>query len=537
MITHDLRINMHKGLLSLALLAPIGLLGCSHPQQNKIGREVQAVHSSSAGILDFLKKHDSDHVYAVDAQFTQSPPPGNDSFITLSGIKSTLAVANVFQPAGGFVGALEVSPDGDTAVMAGRGPSGNRAIIIGGLKSGNPHEIAAVPLPHPTLSFAFSPDGTYLSVGYDFVPDAKITVISGLPNNPTVAYTFNLGVSAASAAVVESQQFSHDGKQLLATVGTYPGGPPPGVIFGQERRLLVLENVHPDSTPVVTGNLLLPDTNPALPPLPQFAGQPTGKALGEAALLCDGDSAIMPVSGVFTPPVSSPDARIFLIKGIKSGNLQIVKTLGPADGVPPELVQVAVAPDCDRAVMNSTGVFAVVSGLSDPTFSNVTVTVTPASNYASGPSEADVTPDNTTLVAVHPRKPFPTPPAAATNWSFASNTLTPIGPVLQGPFRGSVATKDHLVDAFDAGLSDYTALFTSGSTQNLLQLKINLAIKHADHGRYRAASAVLKSYQRRVKRLKQHGALSATQATVLDSLAQVGRDRLPKKQGHGNCGH
>ncbi len=491
------------------------------------------------GRLDFLKMQDSTRAYAIDSPFSipnLTPPyePGLGQLVVLGGVKSTLFVERTVLAEGSFVGALEMSPDGDTAALLGRGLAGNRIVIVRGLKSGAISQ-RAVQLLAPPFSLTWSPDGTYLVVGLELMGDegpqsVKMSLISGLPDAPRLEYTFDLGLSVMPPGYTDIAylEISRDGGRLLVQAHQHLGNvlPVEGLPIVT---LLVLANVRPGAAPFISGKLVLPADNPALPPAPALAGMPTGVANGDSALLCDGDSAIVPVPGAFGP-LNSPDARIFLIRGVSTGKLTIVRTLGPADGVPPANYQVALATDCDRAVITRNfrgNALAVVTGLSDPSFASVSVRALPSS-YNYGPAEASITADNQTIVAAHPRFPASIYPAAATNYEFGPS-FTPLGPPLVGPVRGPFTIRDGLIHTFPPGLSDYLMVFTEGGPPGIresLLAQINRAVRSADEGEDGTARAALSSFSNQVRVLQAAGILSAVKAGVLTALAHVAIDRL-----------
>lgn len=499
--------------------------------------QTQSLGAPDPGRLDFLKVHDSEHAYLVDMNFVPPGPPlvppwepGLGQFVTISGVKSQIAVTNQYRVPGGFVGGLELSPDGDTAVMAGRGPVGNRLVVIRGLKAGMPAQTAIVPLPFPPLSFAVSQDGAYGVVGFDsFDGRARIGVIPGLPSAPALGAVLDLGVSGAAIGSVENLQFSHDNKNLLAHVLTLDSTMPPASLL-PDASLVLIRNTRPGRTPTVASILDLPEDNPAIPPPPPLAGRPTGIAIGDSVLLCDGDSALVPVAGALG--LAAPDARIHIVTGVSAGALRIARTLGPVDGVPPARAQAAVSVDCDRVIITrafQASNIAVVSGLTDTSFTNLSIAVYPAS-YAGGPVEAAITADNQNVVAAHPRLPFNgTPPAATSNYTFTGGVITALGAPVVGPFRASNQVKDHLIQTFQPGLSDYVVVFTEGKPPGVresLLAKIELAIKQADQGHDSSARHLLGVFINHVGALASEGRLSTVQAGVLTALAHVAIERL-----------
>jgi hypothetical protein len=500
---------------------------------------VAQAQTSCTGRLDFLRSQDTSRVYVMDSSLapvdllgiTLNPPyqRGLDQLTILGGLDGNLFVERAVSVAGGGrLTAFALSPDGDTAVVGrffSTNPMGpHEAAIVRGLSTFAPHVSKVLPIaalePH---SVAISPDGSYALIGHAEFGPAALTVISGLPANPKIAGKIQLGLVPGFACDVESVKFSLDGKRVLVQTSLYDSPYPP-IRFLPRVTLQVVFDPQPGGTQQVSAPFLLPRT-PAIPPQPPFEGWDTGVALGDSALLPDGDSAIVPVSGAFE--LGQYDARILLVKGVRTGNLQVARTLGPTDGVILAPFQVVVAPDCDRAYVTSGNSFMVVSGLSDTSFANVVIS--PAMTSYWFPAEPAITPDGAALLINHPRVPVDNVPPGAAVTNYDPNSRTALGAPLFGPVRSLLFFKESCIQGHPSGLTDYVDLFTDDLPKGIgtsLRAKIHAAVRLSDRGRDRAARALLGAFRLQVKLLRCKGSLTGVEAGVLDDLAGLACSRL-----------
>jgi hypothetical protein len=455
------------------------------------------------------------------------PPsePGLNQLTVLGGVDGELFVEQTIDLGEGTAVVFGLSPDGDTALVGTKLPPRWELAIVRGLRNVPAYVALRQPLAWLPSAFAFSPDGTTAYVGSGQEKSLLTAVVGGLPDSPEVSRTIDLGVSGTVHATASSLDISLDGSRLLVQSVVQDT-----LEFPDNFLLRPLIQVVKDpagAVPDVSAPLELP-TAPALPPQSPFEGLPTGIALGDSAILGDGDYAIVPCSGSLD--LGQPDARIFLLAGVRSGDLRIARTLTPDDGVRPSPFQVSLFPDRDRALVSNTldASVTVVSGLSEPGFASVLLQTFPV--LRSPAAEPSVTPDGRALVILHKQPPIDgSQPAAVSNYSLTGGAVTPVGTPLTGPVRAPPYWKDATLETFQPGLSDGLSVF-SGSlpapTGESLQFRIDAAIWLADHGRDGAAIDQLTAFQEEVRRLERINELSAVEARMLDTLAQVGVERL-----------
>lgn len=521
-------------LLALTLFLAVGL---EAPAQ-----ELPVPKHAGDGPLRFLAAQPGWIAYALDSAFDPTgfvgvldPPyePGENLLAVLSRRGGDPRVARTLRLGDqGFVLSFALSPDGDTALVGRHAPE--EVLVVRGLRLGRPHVAEAIPLATAPLSFAFAPDGTFAVVGNQTGPgEASLTVVAGLPGAVRVAGAVGLGIEAQVLGAVESVDFSHDGRRLLVHTALHDDPAPPGFLMPRVVLQVVrgLDPGAPGPGPDVSEPLLLPRES-ALPPEPAFAGLPTGVALGDSALLCDGDSAIVPVSGALD--LGQPDARIFLVRGLEAGRPEIARTLSPADGLGVAPLQVALAPDCSRAVVTNvfTGDASLLTGLGDPTFASVEVTA--LSLGFPFPAEPAIAPGGDTLWVHHPRIPLDgVPPAAVTVFDLAGPgqaALTPAGPPVMGPVRAWLQAKDRTLAAHPPSLVNYVMAFTEGlaiQVRRSLYRDVRAAIVLSEvRGLEGVAAHFLDRFLDKVARFEGEGKLTAVEARVLTDLAGVGLRRL-----------
>lgn len=515
---------MRAGVSTFAVLAGVLLAAaCSN------GPEGTVAH----GRLAFLAPQDATRAYVIDSGFDPlfvgvgpfDPPyePGTNQLTVLGGVGTELFVERTIDLGEGTAVVFGLSPDGDTALVGTKRPPRWELVVVRGLRRGPAHVARRQPLPWLPSAFAFSPDGTTAYVGSGQETSLVVAVVDGLPDAPRVGRTIDLGVSGSVHATANSLDLSLDGTRLLVQSVVQDTLAFPDGFLLRPLIQVVKDPAGPD--PEVSAPLELP-TAPALPPQPPFEGLSTGIALGDSAILRDGDCAIVPCSGALD--LGQPDARIFLLRGIRAGEPRIARVLTPDDGVRPSPFQVSLFPDGDRAMVSNTldASVTIVSGLSVPGFSSVHLESFPV--LRSPAAEPSVTPDGRALVVLHKQAPIDgSLPAAVSNYSLGLGTVTPLGAPLGGPVRAPPYWKDSTLETFQPGLSDGLRATTLPVPMGKdLQSRIDAAVWFADRGKDQEATEQLRGFREEVRRLEQINELSPLEAGMLDTLAHVGVERL-----------
>jgi hypothetical protein len=293
---------------------------------------------------------------------------------------------------------------------------------------------------------------------------------------------------------------------------------------GYSTHVQVIFDPFPGDRARVSAPLTLPRWS-AVPPSPPWEGLPTALAIGDAVLLCDGDTALVPSAGWVSLAVQ-PDAQIFLVRGVRSGELRVARTLGPEDGVQLTPLEVALSPDADSVVV--TNLFpqsvSVVSGLSDTSFENISIETFPVSQASVIPA---VTPDGRTLLVGGPMGPVDNcPPPHILNYALEAGQIHPIGArVIDGPIHMSFIWVDSNFNTFPPGLTDHVNVFTADlhpAVGTLLRRQIDTAVAAADLGNDEVARNALEVFRREVELLRRADRLNAVEARVLDTLAGTG---------------
>lgn len=526
--------NPKRTVLSPLVLALALLLGGASAGS---GQDAVTASHRAESPLGFLAVKPAWRAYALDSAFDPTPflgvldppyEPGENllSVLTRNGADPRVG-RTVPLGSAGYALAFDLSPDGDTALVGRHDPS--EVLVVRGLLTGRPRIAATLAVPSAPLSFAFAPDGTYALVGDQAGPgEATLTRVGGLPDAPRLDGTVALGVEAQVLTAVESVDFSHDGDRLLVQTALHDDPAPPGFLLPRVA-LQVVRGFAGGGTPVVSEPLMLP-RDAALPPQPPFTDAPTGVALGDSALLCDGDSAIVPVSGAID--LGQPDARIFLVRGLEAGAPEIARTLSVADGVGIGPLQVALMPDCGGAIVTNvfSGDVSLICGLDDPTFASVEVTSSPLSYPF--PAEPAVAPYGKALWVHHPRVPLDgAPPAAVTVLEMDDGALAPAGAPLTGPIRAWLQAKDRTLATHPPSLVNYVVVFTEGlplRVRHTLYRDVRAAIVLAGAGLHGLAVHFLESFRGNVADFEAEGKLTPVEARVLRDLAEVGRRRLER---------
>jgi hypothetical protein len=491
--------------------------------------------TDALGRLAFLAPHDATRAFVLDSGFDPlilgvgplDPPyePGLNQLTVLGGIGGDQFVEQTIDLGEGTAVVFGLSPDGDTALVGTKLPPRWELAVVRGLRVGPAYVAVRLPVPWLPSAFAFAPDGTAAFVGSGWEKALEVAVVTGLPDSAAVANTIGLGVNAGVGASVSSLDLSLDGRRLLvqSTVQDQQGFPE-GYL---QRSLIHVVKDPAGTTPEVSAPLELP-TEPALPPQSPFEGLPTGVALGDSAILHDGETAIVPCSGALD--LGQPDARIFLLTGVRSGDLRIARTLTPDDGVRPSPFQVSLFSDGDRALVANTldASVTIVSGLSEQGFASLRLETFPVARVPA--AEPSVTPDGKALVILHKQPPIDgSLPATVSNYSLEGGTVTPLGAQLSGPVRAPPYWKDATLETFQPGLSDGLRALAAdlpAPVGEALQNRIDAAVWLAARGRDEEATEELQMFQTGVRGLEQLGELSPVDAGMLHTLAQVGVERL-----------
>ena len=362
--------------------------------------------SAQPGPLDFLGNADSGVVWVLDSSLDPEPfvgplnPPYDvgENALTRIDLETGDVTASIPLGLSGPVLAFELSPDGDTAIAA--RIFNNALVVIDGLSSPETATIREYPLPMQPLALAFTADGRRAAIGYQTgAGEAHIAMITGLnQSDVTIGEPVSLGVSAQFLTAVEAIDFSLDGSRLVTQTALHDA-PPPDPVYFMPRIALQSNAVWADG--IAVGPAYEPDRQSVLPPMPPFTNAPTGVALGDFALTCDGLTALVPVSGALD--IGQPDARILVVDGINTGHLVLRETLTPANGVEIAPFQIALSADCDRAVVTNafSGTMTEINGVR-------------AGQFLPGgspllmpfPGEPAITADSRYVAVQHPRPPL-----------------------------------------------------------------------------------------------------------------------------------
>ena len=326
----------------------------------------------------------------------------------------------------------------------------HQILVIRGLADSSPWIAATLDVEKIPLSFGFSPDGTRAAVGNQLngAGKASVTLLRGLPAAPVIDRTLGLKARAKVLSAVESVEFTRRGDSLVAQIGLHDEAASPGFFLAN----VVLQVVHdPFGEPEVSSPLRIP-AGSWIPPTPPFEGLRTGRALGDSALLCDGDTLVTPVPGALD--IGQPDARIVIVRGVRTGELSIQRTLTPLDGVGIAPFQVTLANDCSAIVTNTfSSTVTRITGLLDPD-PNAIRLLSWNTSYPF-PAEPAVVANGSALFVHHPRPPISNvPPAAVSGYRVRDGRILKRR-VVEGPVRAWLQVKDQTLATWPAGLVDY----------------------------------------------------------------------------------
>lgn len=494
-----------------------------------------AAARGGGGPLGFLEAHDPSQAWVVDSGFDPLAvyglaldPPWQVGLDALTRVDVDLAgpepelLSTPPLGAGGWLMSFALSPDGDTAVASTLGPNG--LLVVRGLRQGEPAVDAVLPMERFPLSLDVSPDGRTAVAGLQLggPGTAQVAVIAGLPEAPFVEEIVDLGIAAEVLGAVESVDFGRDGRRVLVQTALHRHPAPP-LFFLPDVVLQVVE-LGPGAARVSEPLVLPPQ--PFLPPGPPFEGLATGRALGDSAILCDGDTAVVGSTGALN--LFQPDARVLLVRGVRSGALRVERVLTLAEGVGIAPFQVTVAPDCSAWITNTfdasvTRIGGLLSGDLGAVELESHSTVYPF------PAEPALTPDGARLLVHHPRTPANgVPPPAVT--VLDARTGAVLGPPLGGPVVAWAEVKDGTLATVEPGLVDHLrALGRSGhgpTTERLVGL-VRRAVALAAEGRPAAARAQLTAFLAQVDSLAARGVLGPVEAWLYHDLAGAGLQALP----------
>jgi hypothetical protein len=501
------------------------------------------------GRIDFLLNQDTTRAYVLDSafhtDFTGVPPLDppyeaglnhltilRDVHTANMSLEQTLPLGNDIvrgeRPTGflggGWLSVFALSPDGDTALLARIDP--NEILVVRGLKANAPYLSQTLPFPDLPSAITISPDGSWALVGNgtNVGPGPlKLYVVSGLPAHPVVFSEIELGPEEEiDCGGVSEIRITDDGKRALLV--NWWGLVHQPIV--DEQSLILIREPGPGGVQQVMDKLVMP-LEPAIPPPPEFEGKNVGQASGSFAVLWDSDSAVVPAVG--HPDLGVVDARILLISGMRTGQLRIVRTLGPADGVEISPFYVARLPDSDRVVLSHlfAGKFTILSGLGDPTFSSVTLETFDGELPVMG--SLAVTPDGGTVVLSTARGPLDNlPPSHVTNWSYDGQSIVSLGPAVYGPVREMPFLRGAGIKTMRPGLNDYVACCQAlpQPARESLTSKVNEAVVLADQGMDQESIETLSAFSAEVDVLVTDGVLQEHEARIMHTLAGLAEDRL-----------
>jgi DNA-binding beta-propeller fold protein YncE len=485
------------------------------------------------GRLDFLRRADSTRAVALDSGFDPlywgkgpfDPPyvPGENQLTVLGDLGGEMHVERTIPLRDeGVVYVFSLSPDGDTAVAAAYVDPAYELIFVRGLRTAQPGVSRVLAMERQPCCFAFSPDGTWVAVGTSglFSEEVGIRIVTGLPDDPVLEGFIDLGTDAGMPGFpgVYSLDVSLDARRILAKKVFDDCKSP----TNSRAEVQVVTDALLGAVARVGPPLVLPQES-AIPPRAPWEGEPTGVAFTEAGLLPDGDTAVVPSFGW---SLSQPDARIFVVRGIRAGTPRIVRTLGPEDGVDPWPKGVAVCPDGDSALVANllSGTVTRISGLSHATLDAIEVERIPVGQIA---AYADITPDGRVVLIANGQGPIDhSPEPLVTSHSFEGNVLFPAHAAVTGPIHMAPYWPDTGFETWSPGFSDYVDAFLPSGLGAPLEEAIDRAIGLADEGRDADARFALDGVRAAVEALRGTGDLESHEAYVLDTLAALGQERL-----------
>ncbi len=447
-----------------------------------------ACHASAEpGTVDFLGYADSEVVWVLDSGLDPTPfigslnPPyeiGEDA-LTRIDLRTGEVTASIPLGSSGPVLAFELSPDGDRAIAA--RIYDNALLIVDGLSSPETATIREHPLPLQPLSLAFSSDGLQAAIGYQTgAGEAQVAFVTHIDrSNPSIGDPVSLGISGAFLTAVEAIDFSLDGSRLVTQSALHDVAPPNPAYF-MPRIALQSHAVWADG--IAIGPAYEPGRQSVLPPGPPFIGAPTGVALGDFALTCDGLTALVPVSGALD--IGQPDARILVLDGVNTGHLVLRETLTPANGVDVAPLQITLSTDCDRALV--TNAFAgTVTQIDGVRSRDIALSGNPL--LMPFPSEPAISADSRYVVIQHPRPPLDgVPPSNVTVYD--GLTLAPTLAPIFGPVRSWLQAKDRTLATWPAGFLDRVAASDLPAwLSRMYERRISSAVEAARNGHRRRA--------------------------------------------------
>ena len=450
------------------------------------------VASAEPGPLEFLGNADSEVVWVLDSGLDPTPfvgtlnPPYDvgENALTRIDLATGEITASIPLGSSGPVLAFELSPDGDTAFAA--RIFDNALIVVEGLSSPESATVREYPLALQPLSFAFSSDGRRAAIGYqNGAGEAFVALVNGLDgSNITVEPPVGLDISAGYLTAVEAIDFSLDDARLVTQTALHDV-PPSDPAYFMPRIALQSNAVWAGGVAISTAFEI--DRQSILPASPPFSGAPTGVALGDFALTCDGLTALVPVSGALD--IGQPDARILVVDGINTGHLVLRETLTPANGVDIAPFQIALSADCDRAVVTNAfaGTLTDITGVRERAF-----VLTGHPLLMPFPGEPAMTADSRYVAVQHPRPPLDgVPPTSVTVYDGAS--LSPSLAPIFGPVRSWIQAKDRTLATWPAGLLDRIAAADLPVWMTrMYERRIGTAIALAEQGSDRRASYSLR---------------------------------------------
>lgn len=486
----------------------------------------QTVQTTNASELEFLLAKPADRAFVLDSSFDPpgligvlDPPyePGDDQITVLGGMPGAASIVDSVPLGEGLrIMSLALSPDGRT--MAVTRLFDLEVLLVRDFEDPASISIESIPMPAQPLALAFSPTGDRLAVGLQGVGPALVQMVEGVRDVPLAGELIELGVSSDVLYAVEAVAFDLSGRRALAQIALHNSPLPDPAFFVPQ---IVLTPLGVSGNEAQLGSPWFAPQESFIPPTPPFDDLKTGAPLGDFAWLCDGDRVIVPVSGALD--IGQPDARILVLAGASTGELELLHTLTPLDGVGIAPFQIDLGADCDTAVV--TNAFSAdmtqIHGLDGP-WQDWTLSAHPASSAF--PAEPAFTPDQNALLVHHPRVPLDgVPPALVTG--YAGTDLSPIGAPVGGPVRAWLQVKDSTLATWPASFVD--RLRHSGldwrQTRRVESL-VHVAAWLADW-KPKVAQNLMGQVGRTIERLAHQGRMRASSAQALldliDALKEV----------------
>lgn len=519
------------------LFLVVALLGLSSLSFGQPVPEKRDRGIANSNPLGFLQAQPSSYVLVGDASadFGLLEAGGSNQLMLVNGLPGSPTIAQMLPMADlGVVGGVAISPDGDTALALFwavpdqfvTGFAVVRGLSTGAMQRDSFMLFAPVPAgeqPLVAVDVAFAGDGQTAVILRQRVDDVEarpfnpadpgthstLNVITGLPDAPVIgpdvdipavfAGSFALTRDGDRAAVISSTP-----KGLTLVEGLAPGGEEPHVTFI--------------------------DLVPELGPTPYFFGE---APVGGVALTLDEDGVILPIQN---NAFANAQGRIQVYTGLQSGEFRLARTLSISDGVGPWLLDIAVHPSGDRAIMTEqfNAALNVLSGTlnSDPHQWQASALAI-ADPFSQSVHDVVFLPDgDTAVVASTDLRSLGLPQylgslTIVTGFNSGNLPASPPPPVLVNQVHPAIIP-DSNIAAPPPALANYVSLFTRGKpgVRHLLDSTLRQAIEQAGQKKFDLARQLLKDFAEEVARQQAQGHLTNAQAHVLTTLVNLGTRRL-----------